>query len=320
MQTDYEKYVKETSDDISICLDSMGVQPILFVGSGISQRYFGGPTWESLLKDLSDQCPVLDKDYAYYKQKYRSLIEVGTVFSEAYREWAWDEGRNQFPDKLFSESQPPNIYIKHRVADYFETLINSASAKKVEEKHNEEIAALKNIRPHSLITTNYDGFLEQVFPNYTRVIGQSILKANYASVGEILKIHGCSTDPSSIVLTSSDYEEFRAKKKYLSAKLLTYFAEHPLVFLGYSAEDPNIRAILSDIDEILSPHSELIPNIYLVEWDRDATLRSSLHREKLITIDHERRNIGDRPRFHSSVSPQPAGNLECKLSSLFLNY
>lgn len=288
MQTDYEKYVKETSDDISICLDSMGVQPILFVGSGISQRYFGGPTWESLLKDLSDQCPVLDKDYAYYKQKYRSLIEVGTVFSEAYREWAWDEGRNQFPDKLFSESQPPNIYIKHRVADYFETLINSASAKKVEEKHNEEIAALKNIRPHSLITTNYDGFLEQVFPNYTRIIGQSILKANYASVGEILKIHGCSTDPSSIVLTSSDYEEFRAKKKYLSAKLLTYFAEHPLVFLGYSAEDPNIRAILSDIDEILSPHSELIPNIYLVEWDRDATLRSSLHREKLITIDHER--------------------------------
>ena len=288
MGNDYEKYVKEMSDDISTCLDSMGVQPILFVGSGVSQRYCGGPSWDGLLKILSEKCPVIDKEYAYYKQKHGSLIEVGTEFSEAYREWAWGDGKSQFPEKLFSESHPPEIYIKHKVSEYFESIVNSDTATKSKILFPDELPALINTRPHAIITTNYDRFLEEIFPDYTRVIGQSILKANYTDVGEILKIHGCSTEPASLVLTKSDYSEFQAKKKYLSAKLLTFFAEHPLVFIGYRAEDPNIRAILSDIDEILSPNNELIPNIYLVERDSDVLNKNSYQREKLITIDHER--------------------------------
>lgn len=288
MENEYEKYIKEMSDDISTCLDSMGVQPILFVGSGLSQRYCDGPSWDDLLKILSEKCPVIDKEYAYYKQKHGSLIEVGTEFSEAYREWAWGDGKDQFPEELFSESQPPEIYIKHKVSEYFEGIVNSSSASKAKASFPDELPALINTRPHAIITTNYDRFLEEIFPDYTRVIGQSILKANYTDVGEILKIHGCSTEPSSLVLTKSDYSEFQAKKKYLSAKLLAFFAEHPLVFLGYSAEDPNIRAILSDIDEILSPNNELIPNIYLVERDTDVLNKSSYQREKLIAIDHER--------------------------------
>ncbi|MDW6003998.1 SIR2 family protein [Vibrio mangrovi] len=288
MEHDYKSYIKEISDDISTCLDSMGVQPILFVGSGISQRYIGTPTWDLLLKNLSESCPILDKSYAYYKQKHTSLIKIGTEFSEAYREWAWGEGQSEFPDELFSECQPPEIYLKFHVAKYFEEIVNSSSVEDAKKNHLDEITAFQNIRPHALITTNYDGFLEEIFPDYTRVIGQSILKANYTDVGEILKIHGCSSDPSSIVLISSDYDEFQAKKKYLSAKLLTFFAEHPLVFLGYSAEDPNIKTILSDIDEILSPDNELIPNIYIIEWDPNAENESSYQREKLISVDHER--------------------------------
>lgn len=288
MENEYDQYIKEMSDDISTCLDTMGVQPILFIGSGLSQRYCSGPSWDDLLKALSEKCPVIDKEYAYYKQKHGNLIEIGSEFSEAYREWAWGEGRDQFPEELFSESQPPEIYIKYKVSEFFENIINADSAAKAKTLYPDELPALINTRPHAIITTNYDRFLEEIFPDYTRVIGQSILKANYTDVGEILKIHGCSTKPSSLVLTNSDYSEFQAKKKYLSAKLLTFFAEHPLVFLGYSAEDPNIRSILSDIDEILSPNNELIPNIYLVERDSDVINKNSYQREKLIAIDHER--------------------------------
>ena len=288
MESDYSKYMKEMSDDISTCLDSMGVQPILFIGSGLSQRYCNGPSWDNLLNTLAEKCPVIDKEYAYYKQKHGSLIEVGSEFSESYREWAWGEGKDQFPAKLFSESQPPEIYIKYKVSEYFENIINADSYGKAKVLYPDELPALINTRPHAIITTNYDRFLEEIFPDYTRVIGQSILKANYTDVGEILKIHGCSTEPSSLVLTKSDYSEFQAKKKYLSAKLLAFFAEHPLVFLGYNAEDPNIRSILSDIDEILSPNNELIPNIYLVERDSGVLNKTSYQREKLIAIDHER--------------------------------
>lgn len=92
----------------------------------------------------------------------------------------------------------------------------------------------------------------------------------------------------SIVLTQDDYTHFEEKKKYLSAKLLTYFAEHPLFFIGYSCSDPNITAILSDIDEILAPNGELIPNIYIVNYDQDFDDSKNYQTEVLIPINGQK--------------------------------
>lgn len=287
MTKEFEEYQERIRDDIATCMDSMGVQPILFIGSGLSRRYFLAPSWEGLLQKLVDECPLIDKDYAYYKQKFHSPIDMGSAFADIYREWAWGEGKASFPHELFDPSQPAEIYIKYRVARYFEELLVSSDAESTEEAHKEELASLQKVRPHAIITTNYDRFLEKLFPEYSPVIGQKILNANYTQIGEILKIHGCSSQPASLVFARNDYEDFQAKKKYLSAKLLTYFAEHPLFFFGYSAEDPNIRAILADIDEILSPKGQLIPNIYLVEWSDKSQQQTSFSSERLIAIDAE---------------------------------
>ena len=283
-----ELYQDKIRDDVAACLDSMGVQPTLFVGSGISQRYYGGPSWASLLSTLAEQCPTIDRDFAYYNQIHNSLPDVGSTFANKFREWAWGDGRELFPDELFEASAKADIYIKHFVASYFEGLVASEDAVEMSSQFSEELDALKQIRPHAIITTNYDRFLEQLFPDYSPAIGERIIRTNYSSIGDILKIHGCSSEPSSIVLTRNDYEEFESKKKYLSAKLLTFFAEHPLVFLGYSAEDPNIKAILSDIDEILAPAGALITNIYLVEWDSKADELTNPSLERLIGIDPQR--------------------------------
>ncbi len=285
---DFESYKTEIQADVTECLSRMGVQPILFVGSGISQRYFGGPSWQQLLADLAEQCPNIDRDFAYYKQKYDSMPYIGSIFADSFQEWAWGEGRERFPEELFDESVPASAYIKHAVASHFEELVNSGRASELSEHFRNELESIKEIKPHALITTNYDRFLENQFPEYAPVIGESVIRTNYTSVGEIFKIHGCSSEPSSIILTNDDYEEFRLKKKYLSAKLLTFFSEHPLVFLGYSAEDPNIKDILSDIDEILAPAGDLIPNIYLVEWSPEAKESTNPPREKLIQIDDHR--------------------------------
>ncbi|WNC11645.1 SIR2 family protein [Pseudomonas coleopterorum] len=276
--TDYEKYKEDVTDDIKTCIDAMGCQPILFVGSGVTRRYLNGPSWQELLYLLSKQCPDIDKKFAYYQQKYSSLVDIGTVFAEKFNDWAWGSGESQFPQELFSEGNNPDIYFKHSISELFEDLLKSADI-----SANEEIKLLQSIHPHSIITTNYDRFLEAVFPNYTPIIGQQILYANHSSIGEIFKIHGCSSDATSIVITNEDYENFLKKKKYLSAKMLTFFAEHPLIFIGYSAEDANVRAILSDIDEILSESGELIPNIYHLEWS-DKEISGYPRRERLISV------------------------------------
>lgn len=257
----------------------MGCQPILFIGSGLTKRYLQGPNWEELLLSLAKACPEIDKKFAYYLQKYESLVDVGTVFADKYNEWAWGSGEKEFPQTLFETGNEPDIYFKYAVSEYFSSLLEKELA-----RYDEETVLLKQIYPHAIITTNYDQFLEKVFTNHTPVIGQQILHANHSSFGEIYKIHGCASDPKSIVITRNDYDNFLNKKKYLSAKMLAFFAEHPLIFIGYSAEDPNVKAILADIDEILSENGELIPNIYHLEWSRCEISGYPTGRERLIPI------------------------------------
>lgn len=60
-------------------------------------------------------------------------------------------------------------------------------------------------------------------------------------MGEIYKIHGSCNNSESIVITENDYSVYNKRNAYLSAKLLTIFLEHPIIFLGYSLNDSNIK-------------------------------------------------------------------------------
>lgn len=71
----------------------------------------------------------------------------------------------------------------------------------------------------------------------------------------------------------------------MSAKLLTFFAEHPLLFVGYSGNDKNILNILSDIDEIISNDGELISNIYFLAYNKNLSEDSRPSREKVFVVN-----------------------------------
>ena len=284
-------YRAQIEADIEACVAHMGCQPILFVGSGLSKRYISGPSWDELLSTLAKQCPLIDKEYAYYKQTLKQPLVIGGEFARLYQQWAWDKGKNQFPNDMFSDDVPEQAYIKYMIAQHLSALTPTSLSDVADKSMQTEIAALQRIRPHAVITTNYDRLLELIFPDYQPVIGQKIIYGAQVLFGEIFKIHGCVSDHNSLVFTQQDYDEFTRKKKYLSAKLLTYFSEHPLLFVGYSASDPNIRAILSDIDECIprpGPIGAVIPNIYILEWRATMPQNYTPVREKVIAIEEGR--------------------------------
>nr|WP_223875599.1 SIR2 family protein [Xanthomonas sontii] len=284
MSMDYKSYQQEVAADIAKVLSDYSCQPIVFVGSGLSRRYAGAPNWEELLRTLASQCPVIDKDFAYYKQTYGSdFIKIGSLFADFYHQWAWGDGRSKFPDEYFSEKYPREIFIKHAASEILGVLEISPEPQKQAEILA-EITALKAMSPHSIITTNYDKLLEPIFDDYEPVVGQKIIRKGYLSIGEIFKIHGCISDPMSLVLTEEDYCRFSSDHKYLSAKLLTYFIEHPLLFVGYSAEDPNIKMVLYDVHRMLRNNFELVQNMYILEWDPSIDDASYPVRDKVLSV------------------------------------
>lgn len=286
-QPRYERYVAEITADITQTMEEFGCQPILFVGSGLPKRYMGAPSWEELLAYLADKASNIDKGLVFYKQLLIDPIKIGEKFAQLYQEWAWGAGHNEFPEKMFKENIGAQSYIKYIIASHLKSL-KPAEVGGLNADWQAEIESLARIRPHAIITTNYDEMLEMIFPDHHPIIGQQILKGQHFSIGELFKIHGCVSDHGSIVFTETDYNDFMKRKKYLSAKLLTFFNEHPLLFVGYKAGDPNIRAILSDIDQALPEKGGVIPNVYILQWNPDLSEDSWPARDQVIPTEEDR--------------------------------
>lgn len=89
----YSDYQEEVRKLLTSSLDKTGSQPILFLGSGFSRRYFDGPTWVELLGYIKEKCPLIDKDVAFYIQEYSDPAAVGEFFAKKVREWAWGGGK-----------------------------------------------------------------------------------------------------------------------------------------------------------------------------------------------------------------------------------
>ncbi len=290
MPMDYKQYQDEVTADVAKIIADASCQPILFIGSGFSKRYAKGPNWEELLGLLAKRCPLIDKDFAYYKQAHgNDLMKIGSVFSQLYHEWGWNAGKNNFPAEYFAANAPSDVFIKHTVTEILAGFGPDAAGSYGSAELDAEIAALKAISAHAIVTTNYDEVIEPLFPGYERIISQQILRKPYLAIGEIFKIHGCVSQPESIVLNEADYLRFEEDHKYLSAKLLTYFIEHPLIFIGYRASDPNIKKILSDVDRMIRAQEyELVPNIYILEWDETQNDASYPPRDKVLAVTQDR--------------------------------
>jgi len=122
--------------------------------------------------------------------------------------------------------------------------------------HNAPIA-IENSDVHNLIldlgfriiyTTNYDRWLEKAHEKrgkkFLSVVNVSDIARITSSAIQIVKFHGDLEDDDSIILTESDYFERMDFTNPLDIKFQSDAIGKSILFIGYSANDTNIRFIL----------------------------------------------------------------------------
>lgn len=241
----------------------LNTPPILFIGSGIPKRYlYKYPSWQELLEMSFAKFEQDTFQYQKYidscKRKKMSDFEINTYmgslieneFNKAFydRKITINVGNKKNPSWVKRGISPYKMFL----SDYFKKQKLYHSPELSEELY--KFRKLKN-KVSAIITTNYDTFIENyVFSDdFTVFVRQhELFSADSYDIAEIYKIHGSATDAQSIVITQEDYKHFKESRKLIIAKMLTLFAEAPIIFMGYSFTDENIREIIEDFLSCLS--------------------------------------------------------------------
>ncbi|MEY2195779.1 YjcQ family protein [Neobacillus sp. BF23-41] len=190
---------------------------ILWAGAGFS-RYTGIPTGAELAQEIINEMP---EDYRERFEK-RTLPEIAEEFVQM------------------------NGNLKNELFRLLDKYVNVEPKDLSVHEKLTEIIQIKNI-----ITTNYDDLFERSYGrNKTSIIYKNTHLALANKNIKIFKIHGDIQDPTSIVLTNTDYRKFynfENDNELVWSKIKTLANEKSILFIGYSLEDSNALTLLDDM-------------------------------------------------------------------------
>jgi hypothetical protein len=105
----------------------------------------------------------------------------------------------------------------------------------------------------NVITTNYDTLIEQAFRQAETLCGIVVRKDDLTRLQDVnvVKIHGCVTDPGTIVITEEDYYRWLHSHSEIINLVRHWLIGRPIVFIGFSLSDPNFRKLYYDLRLLL---------------------------------------------------------------------
>jgi hypothetical protein len=259
--------------------------PVIFIGSGISKRYLiGYPSWEELLEDLWNK--TKDTNFFGHLNKIRDKYKQDGVIDDGELDFLVNtlvatEVELKVNEKFYDESMEikgltQKEAYKNSISPSKKLLANKFSKYQVRESYKNELVEFKNmlIKAQIILTTNYDTFIEDEYNSLSKYgvkkyIGQQGFFKQTVGYAELYKIHGCATEPSSLIINGEDYGRFDKDSVLISAKIISMLLHSPIIFLGYSLTDRNVRKIIKDFTGSLSEEEkvELEKRLIVVQWE-----------------------------------------------------
>lgn len=245
--------------------------PIVFIGSGITKRYFdNAPDWEQLLKTLWNEVNDPNSFYSAFHtttstSDFEAYLRIADQLDSDYT-MAFYNQKIKIPNLTLADAHEHKTSpLRAKIASIFSSL----TIKPDMEEEVKEFTAMLN-KARMIVTTNYDTFIEQQL-NYkiTTRVGSKGLFEQSTEFGELFKLHGTILDPNSIAISSTDYKNIDETSTLVNAKILSTLTESPIIFIGYSITDENIRKLLQDFSKNLDmPVEKASERIAVVEYHK----------------------------------------------------
>lgn len=233
--------------------------PILLIGSGITHRYtINSPSWKDLLQKIASRIGIDEIEMMSYINHAKSHCDKDIGYMPRVATELEDVLNRRLMDGIIKADE---LFDDDEMRQYMGginpiKILASSEFMQLKMTENENLLTeLKHLKRLSdvipcIITTNYDTFLEEnvfdgKFKVYSRVSDYYLSSSQ--GIGEIYKIHGTCTDPETMVLNESDYRVFMDRSKIVTAKMLSVLCDYPMLVLGHSLDDTDIRGIIYDL-------------------------------------------------------------------------
>lgn len=216
---------------------------VIFVGAGVSANS-GVPTWGQLInwmtKELNIDKNIQENEYLKIAQYY---------FNANPRKFL------ENVEKYLDGNWEPNA-----ISEYL----------------------FKEFNPQYFVTTNYDDILEKTSNKLSKPCAIIARDSDIPTIGQnnaIIKMHG-DFEHKNIVLKEDDYLKYSENYRLMEVFIKSLFATNTILFVGFSADDPNVNQIYSWVNNILQQNQREAYLLQVDDIDEDYELKRKYFNKK----------------------------------------